>query len=267
MENQIVVVTFYKFTHVDDCEQLQAQLKALCTEYDVYGTILIATEGINSTIASSRAGIDVILDFLRSDSRFHDLNAKESYTDSIPFERIKVKIKPEIVTFKVDGINPNEQVGTYIEPEDWNRLISDPDIVLIDTRNDFEAQVGTFQGAINPKTEAFHEFPDFVKANLDPTQHKKVAMFCTGGIRCEKATAYMLQQGFEEVYHLNGGILRYLENITPEDSLWQGECFVFDERIAVNHQLEAGNTRFCETCNAILTDITQPCPTCNNSPN
>lgn len=265
MKNKIVVVTFYKFVTVEDCDQLQTHLKALCAEHDIYGTILIATEGINSTIAGTRAGIDAILGFLHTDSRFADLITKESYTDSIPFERMKVKVKSEIVTFKVDGIDPNERVGIYIEPEAWNTLISDPDVVIIDTRNDFETEVGTFQGAINPKTEAFHEFPDFVQENLDPTQHKKVAMFCTGGIRCEKATAYMLQQGFEEVYHLNGGILRYLEHIPEQESLWQGECFVFDERVAVNHQLETGNTRFCETCNNLLIDGVTQCPTCNPS--
>jgi UPF0176 protein len=261
MEKSIVVATFYKFVPVKDAEVLREALLKLCSDNEVCGTILLAEEGINSTIAGSRLGVDAVLNFLRADSRFNDLSIKESFADSIPFKRMKVRVKQEIVTFKVEGINPNELVGTYVEPKDWNDLISDPDVVVIDTRNDFEAQVGTFKGAINPQTESFHEFPDFVEARLNPQQHKKVAMFCTGGIRCEKATGYMLQQGFEEVYHLNGGILRYLENVSPDESLWDGECFVFDERVAVNHALEPGKTRFCEMCKALLIDE-ESCPNC-----
>ena len=261
MEKSIVVVTFYKFVHLADIVALRETLLDLCQSQGIYGTILLAEEGINSTIAGSREGIDAVLAALRVDTRFHDLIVKESYTHTMPFKKMKVRLKKEIVALKVDGVDPNEVVGTYVEPQDWNALIRDPDVIVIDTRNDFETQVGTFRGAINPQTEAFHEFPNFVQDNLDPTQHKKVAMFCTGGIRCEKATSYMLQQGFEEVYHLNGGILRYLENVSPDDSLWDGECFVFDERVAVNHALEPGQTRFCEVCKALLVDG-QACANC-----
>lgn len=257
-----MIAAFYKFVHLPDYADLQAPLLDLCLAQGVRGTILLAEEGMNSTIAATRAGMDAVLAYLRVDNRFQDLQVKESYADFLPFERMKVRLKKEIVTLKVP-VDPTQTVGTYVEPQAWNELISQPDVLLIDTRNDFEFQIGTFQNAISPKTESFYEFPDFVQANLNPQEHQKVAMFCTGGIRCEKATAYMLSLGFQEVYHLNGGILRYLEEIPQQDSLWQGECFVFDERISVNHQLEPGQARFCATCQALLADASQACPNCS----
>ncbi|MCV6604440.1 MAG: rhodanese-related sulfurtransferase, partial [Porticoccaceae bacterium] len=181
------------------------------------------------------------------------IDHKESYTEQKPFLRTKVKLKKEIVTMGVEGIDPQQVVGTYVKPEDWNTLISDPDVLLVDTRNDYEYQVGTFANAVNPNTTSFREFPQYVKDNLDPAKHKKVAMFCTGGIRCEKSTAYMKEQGFDEVYHLQGGILKYLEEVPSEQTLWQGECFVFDERVTVNHDLERGNYEQCNACRMPIT--------------
>lgn len=265
MPKPIVVTTFYKFVKLPDYREIRDPLLMLCKNNGVKGTILLAEEGINATIAGSRDGIDMVMDSLGDDPRFADLVTKESYTDEMPFQRTKVRLKKEIVALKVDGVDPTEQVGTYVEPDDWNTLIRQDDVVVIDTRNDYEVQIGTFKRAVNPKTDAFNEFPNYVAEELDPTKHKKVAMFCTGGIRCEKATAFMLQQGFEEVYHLNGGILRYLENVDPQDSLWEGECFVFDERVSVDHHLEKGNTKICDDCKAMVTDTSQPCPNCGSS--
>lgn len=266
MEKTIIVSTFYKFVKLPDYQELKNPLLDLCKSNGVRGTILLAQEGINATIAGTREGMDRLLDSLRDDPRFSDLKTKESYTDEIPFERTKVRLKREIVALKVDGIDPTDLVGRYVDPQDWNALISDPDVLVIDTRNDYEAQIGTFKGAINPKTEAFNEFPQYVAKNLNPDKHKKVAMFCTGGIRCEKATAFMLKQGFEEVYHLNGGILRYLELIQPDESLWEGECFVFDERISVDHHLEKGKTLICDMCKSMVEDASKACPHCGALP-
>ncbi len=265
MQKPIVVTTFYKFVRLPDYRELKDPLLDLCTSNGVRGTILLAEEGINATIAGTRDGIDNVMDSLCDDSRFADLVTKESYTDELPFQRTKVRLKNEIVALKVDGINPNDGVGQYVEPNEWNDLISRDDVVVIDTRNDYEVQIGTFKRALNPNTEAFNDFPDYVADNLNPNQHKKVAMFCTGGIRCEKATAFMLKQGFEEVYHLNGGILRYLEHVDPEDSLWEGECFVFDERVSVDHHLQKGKVRICDDCKSMVTDLDQPCPNCGSS--
>lgn len=245
---QYVVAALYKFASLPDFRAMIAPLKALCNRYKVKGTLLLAEEGVNGTIAGSRKGIDVVVKFLRSDDRLNGLEYKESLTSEQPFYRMKVRPKKEIVTLGVPGINPNKKPGTYVKPEDWNALISDPDVILIDTRNDYECKIGTFRGALNPKTETFRQFPEFVKNNLDPKKHKKVAMCCTGGIRCEKASSYMLEQGFEEVYHLQGGILKYLENVKPEDSLWDGECFVFDNRTSVKHGLVAGDFDLCHGC-------------------
>lgn len=247
----IVIAAFYKFVRLPDYQTLQSPLLETCQQNDIYGSILLAEEGINGTIAGSRAGLEATLAFLRSDPRLNDLIHKESLAAFIPFQRMKVRLKKEIVTLGV-AVDPNQTVGIYVEPHEWNDLISQPDVLLIDTRNDFEADLGTFQGAINPQTMSFSEFPAYVQQNLKPETHKKVAMFCTGGIRCEKATAYMLSQGFEEVYHLHGGILRYLEQIPPEQSLWEGECFVFDERVSVKADLGVGEARFCPTCKKLL---------------
>jgi UPF0176 protein len=231
----IVVATLYKFVAVEDPATLRTELKALCEAHQVKGTLLIAPEGINGTIAATRVGIDAFLGALRTDARFADIRHQESLTDEPPFKRLKVRLKREIVTFGVPEANPNLAVGRYVSPRDWNTLIQDPDVLVIDTRNDYEYAVGTFEGAVDPKTATFGEFPQYVETHLDPSRHRKIAMFCTGGIRCEKATSYMLQKGFEEVYHLDGGILNYLASIPREESLWRGQCFVFDEREVVDH--------------------------------
>ena len=229
--NNIVVAALYKFTRFSDFEQYREPILNTMLDNDVKGTLLLASEGINGTISGSRQGIDNVLDYLRSIEAIGSFTFKESYTDAQPFYRTKVKLKKEIVTMGVENIDPLQSVGRYVKPSEWNALISDPDVILIDTRNDYEVQIGTFQNAVNPNTETFREFPEYVAKELDPAKHKKVAMFCTGGIRCEKSTAYMRVQGFEEVYHLEGGILKYLEEIPASESMWQGDCFVFDNRV------------------------------------
>ncbi len=254
MSEKIVVAALYRFVTLDDFEALREPLLAVCQEQGVKGTLLLAHEGINGTIAGSRAGIDAVIAWLRADERLADLSWKESYDEAQPFYRMKVKLKKEIVTMGVSDVDPNEVVGTYVKPTDWNALISDPDVLLIDTRNDYEVEIGTFKGAVDPHTKTFREFPDYVKQNVDPARHKKVAMFCTGGIRCEKASSYMKQQGFEEVYHLEGGILKYLEEVPQEQSLWQGECFVFDNRVTVKHDLTAGSFDQCHGCRRPISD-------------
>ncbi len=250
----VVVAALYKFARLPDFESLRAPLHDLMSENEVRGTLLLAAEGINGTIAGPRQGIDRVLAWLRADPRLQALEAKESLADENPFYRTKVKLKKEIVTMGVEDIDPNHIVGTYVKPSDWNQLISDPDVILVDTRNDYEVKIGTFRNAINPNTETFREFPAYAKENLDPQKHKKVAMFCTGGIRCEKSTAFMKAQGFNEVYHLEGGILKYLEEVPEEESLWEGECFVFDNRVTVNHQLEKGKYDQCHACRMPITE-------------
>ncbi|MGP5542979.1 oxygen-dependent tRNA uridine(34) hydroxylase TrhO [Psychrobacter celer] len=251
--NNIVVAALYKFTRFADFAQYREPILNTMLDNDVKGTLLLANEGINGTISGSRQGIDTVLDYLRSIEAIGRFEFKESYTDAQPFYRTKVKLKKEIVTMGVEDIDPLQSVGRYVKPSEWNALISDPDVLLIDTRNDYEVQIGTFQNAVNPHTETFREFPGYVAKELDPTKHKKVAMFCTGGIRCEKSTAYMREQGFEEVYHLEGGILKYLEEIPASDSMWQGDCFVFDNRVSVNHNLEKGNYEQCFACRMPIT--------------
>lgn len=267
----VVVCALYHFVTLDDYAALQAPLLQLMQQNGVKGTLLLAREGINGTIAGSRAGIDAVLAWLKSDPRLADLDYKESYDTEIPFYRSKVKLKKEIVTMGVEGIDPRRKVGTHVDPKDWNALISSPDVLLIDTRNEYEVEVGTFKGAVNPHTESFREFPEYVKNHLDPQKHRKIAMFCTGGIRCEKSTAYLKEQGFEEVYHLKGGILKYLEEVPVENSLWEGECFVFDNRVTVNHALEKGSYDLCHACRLPITaaDMQSPqyekgvtCPRC-----
>lgn len=259
---KITIVAFYKFVHLPDFRNLKEPLLELCKSNGVYGTILLAEEGINSTIAGTHEGIENVLESLSDDPRFADLTVKYSYADFIPFQKTKVRLKEEIVRLKIDGIDPNKKVGTYVDPHEWNQLISDPDVVLIDTRNDYEFKIGTFQNAINPLTESFNELPEYIDKNLDPTKHKKVAMFCTGGIRCEKATGMMLERGFENVYHLNGGILRYLEVMETDESLWDGECFVFDDRISVDHDLAPGKTFVCDYCKEVVNKEVDICPHC-----
>ena len=251
--NNIVVAALYKFTRFADFEQYREPILNTMLDNEVKGTLLIASEGINGTISSSRQGIDTVLEFLRSIEAIGSFTFKESYTSEQPFYRTKVKLKEEIVTMGVEDIDPLQSVGRYVKPQDWNALISDPDVILIDTRNDYEVQIGTFQNAVNPNTETFREFPDYVAKEMDPAKHKKVAMFCTGGIRCEKSTAFMRQQGFDEVYHLEGGILKYLEEVPQADSMWQGDCFVFDNRVSVNHNLEKGEYEQCFACRMPIT--------------
>lgn len=249
---QYLTAALYKFVSLPDFTSLQLPILQACSSHQIKGTLLLAEEGINGTIAGMPNDVHHLLNFLRTDSlfkgRFADLEHKESFASEHPFYRMKVKLKKEIVTLGVPGVSPTKKVGSYVKPEDWNALISDPDVIVIDTRNDYEVDIGTFKGAIDPKTTTFREFPEYVAKHFDKTKHKKVAMFCTGGIRCEKASSFMLDQGFEEVFHLQGGILKYLETIPEEKSLWQGECFVFDQRVAVKHNLAVGDYDQCYAC-------------------
>ena len=271
MSQTIVVAALYKFVTLKDFEALRAPLLSAMRAHGVRGTLLLAVEGINGTISGARGAIDGFLSHLKSDARFADIDHKESFCDEDPFYRSKVKLKKEIVTIGVDGVDPNLQVGAYVEPADWNALIADPDVLLIDTRNDYEVALGTFERAANPKTGSFGEFPKFVGANLDPAKHQKVAMFCTGGIRCEKASSYMQSQGFREVYHLKGGILKYLQEVPEHESKWQGECFVFDQRVAVGQGLVPTEIEMCHGCrvplgpedkNSPFYEVGVSCPKC-----
>lgn len=256
----VVVAALYRFAALPDFVALKDPLYQLMIEHEVRGTLLLAREGINGTIAGSRQGIDRILDWLKSDPRFANLEAKESYVDTPPFYRTKVKLKKEIVTMGVEGIDPKDIVGTYVEPADWNALIADPEVLVLDTRNKYEVDIGSFENAINPETDSFRELPAYVEKHLDPVKHKKVAMFCTGGIRCEKSTAFLKRQGFNEVYHLKGGILKYLEEVPETESKWRGECFVFDNRVTVNHQLEKGQYDQCHACRRPITEDDKQSP-------
>lgn len=263
IQTKYLTAALYKFVSLPNYTNLQAPIHAACETHRIKGTILLASEGINGTIAGLPDDIQQILHFLRTEpifeGKFADLEYKESFAAEHPFYRMKVKLKKEIVTLGVAGVSPTKQVGTYVKPEDWNALISDPDVILIDTRNDYEVDIGTFKGAIDPRTTTFREFPAYVAKNLDKTKHKKVAMFCTGGIRCEKASSYMMDQGFEAVYHLQGGILKYLELVPEAESLWQGECFVFDQRVAVKHNLEVGEFDQCYACRHPLSPAELTC--------
>ena len=242
------VAALYKFVQIDDCESLQSTLRSECERNGIIGTLLIAKEGINGTVAGSHDGIVALLDTLKSDVRFSDIEVKLSGAQERPFYRLKVKVKSEIVTMGVDGVSPNSVVGEYVEPGDWNELISDPDVILIDTRNDYESIVGSFEGAVYPNTRNFREFPQWLSDQKEISKDKKIAMFCTGGIRCEKATSFMKDQGYEHVYHLKGGILRYLEEIPQDDSLWNGSCFVFDQRVGIEHELKESALSLCYAC-------------------
>ncbi|PIW60148.1 rhodanese-related sulfurtransferase [Shewanella sp. CG12_big_fil_rev_8_21_14_0_65_47_15] len=252
--SKVVVCALYKFVALPQFETIREPLLTMMERAEIKGTLLLASEGINGTVAGSQASIEALLAWLNSQSGLDNIVYKLSFDDEMPFYRTKVKLKKEIVTMGVEGIDPLKVVGTYVKPQDWNALISDPEVILVDTRNDYEVQIGTFKNAINPVTETFREFPEYVKQNLDPAKHKKVAMFCTGGIRCEKSTAYLKEQGFEEVYHLEGGILKYLEEVKQEESLWEGECFVFDNRVAVDHDLKKGQYDQCNACRMPITE-------------
>jgi UPF0176 protein len=235
---RIAVSAFYKFTALDHFASLRAPLLAAARERGIRGTILLAPEGINGTIAGEPAALAGMMAFIRGIQDFADLDSKESHAEDMPFQRMKVRLKKEIVTMGVPGIDPSQAAGAYVAPEDWNALISEPDVLVIDTRNSFEVEAGSFTGALDPGTQSFGEFPSFVDRKLTGQENRKIAMFCTGGIRCEKATSYLRARGFEHVYHLKGGILQYLETVPPEKSLWQGSCFVFDAREGLSHGLE-----------------------------
>lgn len=272
--NKIVVSALYKFVALEHYKSLQDPLLTVMKKHGVKGTLLLAREGINGTVAGSEEAIEALHSWFETQPMLNNIVSKRSYHEVMPFNRTKVKLKKEIVTLGVENIDPTQVVGTYVKPEAWNQLIESEEVLVIDTRNDYEIQIGAFKGAVNPKTNTFREFPEFVKENLDPNRHKKIAMYCTGGIRCEKSTAYLKTLGFSEVYHLEGGILKYLEEIPETQSLWEGECFVFDERVAVNHALEKGQYHQCHACRFPITQADMQsldyvegvsCPHCINT--
>jgi UPF0176 protein len=242
------IAALYQFTRFDDPDVLRAPLMAVAEAGGVRGTLLLAREGINGTIAGPPVGIEAVLSHIRTLPGCAGLDHKDSFADRNPFNRLKVRLKAEIVTMGQPHVDPLAAVGRYVTPEDWNALISAPDVAVIDTRNDYEVAIGTFEGAVDPETASFRDFPVWWQANRDRFHNKRIAMFCTGGIRCEKSTNYLLSEGVEEVFHLKGGILKYLEEVPPEHSLWQGECFVFDERVSVGHGLTPGPYGLCRAC-------------------
>ena len=247
-----LTVTFYHFVTLDKKNNIQEHVYNFCEANNIKGTILLADEGINGTISGKEKNIRDFLIFIKKEGLFNGvfskLEHKESWASKNPFYRMKVRLKKEIVALGVDGVSPTKNVGKYVKPEEWNNLISDPNTIIIDTRNHYEVDIGTFKNATNPNTLTFRELPSFIEENLDPKTPKKIAMFCTGGIRCEKATSLMLDKGFKDVYHLEGGILKYLETIDKDKSLWEGECFVFDQRVAVTHGLNEGKYDQCFAC-------------------
>ena len=255
-KNEILVAALYKFVEIDDLLSLQSNLYEICKKNNIMGTILIANEGINGTISGKTNEINQTISLLKSDKRFTNIEIKYSSSDKQPFHRMKVRLKKEIVTIGLPEINPNKKVGTYVKPDDWNDLISDPNVVVIDTRNKYETKIGSFENALDPETSSFREFPDWVKKfkSSKENANKKIAMFCTGGIRCEKASSLMKEEGFEDVYHLQGGILKYLETIDKENSLWNGECFVFDQRVCLTDELEVGSYKMCFACRMPITE-------------
>ena len=250
----VVVCALYHFVNIDDYQALQQSLLSLLKDNGVKGTLLVAAEGINGTVAGASKGIKSLQAFLASDGRFDGIVYKLSTSEEMPFPRTRVKLKKEIVTMGITDIDPRQIVGTYVKAKEWNERISDPEVTVIDTRNEYEVLIGTFENAINPHTESFREFPGFAESELNPNRHKKIAMFCTGGIRCEKSTAFLKSKGFDEVYHLEGGILKYLEDVPKEESLWQGECFVFDDRVTVDHDLKPGSYDQCHACRMPISD-------------
>jgi UPF0176 protein len=234
------VITFYQFAKLPDFAELKPRIESLCELQELKGTVILAQEGINGAIAGTVTGIEAFKEFWQKDGRFPNLEYKYSVAAKPPFQKLKIKLKKEIISLGIP-VDPTHQVGIHTSAQQWNELLQDPEVILIDTRNDYEIEIGTFKGAINPEIDSFREFPEYVRSHLNPNQHSKIAMFCTGGIRCEKASAMMLEMGFSQVYQLQGGILKYLEEIDPAESLWQGECFVFDDRVSVDHQLSEGS--------------------------
>jgi len=266
------ITTFYQFTDLPDFQEWKIRLEELGEKEKVLGTIILGKEGINATICGPEDGVRDFMAFIRADERFAEMPSRSTFTSRETFYRLRVAIRDEIVTLGIPGIDPTELVGQYVEPEDWNALLSDPDVLLVDTRNDYEVELGTFKGALAPNTQNFSEWPDFVRDDLKNSPKRKIAMFCTGGIRCEKASSHLLQNGFDEVYHLRGGILNYLEKVTPEESQWEGECFVFHHQVSVTHGLKDGKAVLCFGCRWPLTndDLSSPdyeegvsCPKCN----
>jgi len=255
-----IIAAFYKFAPLPDYQERREPLREFCEAHGVKGTILLAVEGINSTVAGPKDGMAKVLERIQSDPAIGKLTIKYSQASEIPFYRMKVRLKKEIVRLGRPDVNPNDQVGEYVDPEDWNDLISDPDVTLIDTRNDYEHDLGTFQGAANPHTKNFREFPEYVDTELSGKEDKPIAMFCTGGIRCEKSTSLLLKKGFKKVYHLDGGILNYLEKVDPAKSLWRGDCFVFDNRVTVNHRLEPGEFEMCHACRHAISEEDKDSP-------
>jgi UPF0176 protein len=271
-----LTAALYKFVELPDFADLKTPLLSCCEQNEVKGTILLAEEGINGTIAGIPEQVQAVLAYLRSDPRLADLTHKESYAEKQPFYRMKVRLKREIVTMGVPGINPTQMAGEYVKPSEWNELLNDPNVIVVDARNDYEVSIGTFKGAINPKTKSFSELPEWLQQQEALQNKPKVAMFCTGGIRCEKSTAFLRSKGFEEVYHLKGGILKYLETIPPEESLWEGECFVFDERVTVGHGLNPGSYELCRACRQPISSLDKAselfelgisCPNCYGQKN
>jgi UPF0176 protein len=247
-----LTTTFYHFVKIEEYKKLQPVIQKFCDKSFIKGTILLASEGINGTLSADEKNINGFHHFIKNDERFKNkfknISHKESWAKKNPFYRMKVKLKKEIVTLGVEGISPTKKVGKYVKPDEWNELISDPDTIIIDTRNTYEVDIGSFKGAVNPKTKSFRELPQFLEKNIKKYKGKKIAMFCTGGIRCEKATSFLVEKGIENVFHLQGGILKYLEKISKEKSLWEGECFVFDQRVAVTHKLKEGKYNQCFAC-------------------
>jgi UPF0176 protein len=255
-----LTAAFYKFVELADFVQLKAPLLAYCEDQQIKGTILLAEEGINGTIAGVPESVHAVLAYLRRDSRLADLVHKEAFAVEMPFYRMKVRLKREIVTLGVPGVSPTKMAGTYLKPDEWNKLLDDPTVVFVDVRNDYEVALGTFKGALDPKTKSFSELPEWVRGQAALRDKPKVAMFCTGGIRCEKSTAFMRAEGFSEVYHLEGGILKYLETIPKEQSRWEGECFVFDERVSVGQGLKQGDYELCRSCRTPLSAADRAAP-------
>lgn len=258
--SQIIVAAFYKFSALPDFAQYQAPLQNVADKNDVCGTILLAHEGVNGTIAGPRAGINAVIAEIKTLPGCANLEWKESYTAKNPFHRLKVRLKKEIVTMGVQDIEPHKSHERYVEPADWNNVISDPETLVIDTRNEYEVSIGTFEGAINPKTSSFRDFPAWFRKFQAEHDIKKVAMFCTGGIRCEKSTAFLRSEGVDDVVHLKGGILKYLETVPEDESLWRGECFVFDQRVSVGHDLAPGSYDQCFACRRPITDDDKASP-------